>query len=118
MVETWSLMYLVCDFSTSFLIRNVFTIALAHFSKPYANMYFCSFLILDLIPLSKCKDGYQFPSVRKYRPQSDHVERSDLAKRFFIARWERERAKREPRERSRRGKGLNTSQWAQHDLVG
>jgi hypothetical protein len=31
-------------------------------------------------------------------PKSDHVERSDLAKRFFIARWERERAKRE-RER-------------------
>jgi hypothetical protein len=25
------------------------------------------------------------PNVRKYRPQSDHVERSDLAKRFFIA---------------------------------
>jgi hypothetical protein len=25
-------------------------------------------------------------------PKSDHVERSDLAKRFFIARWERERA--------------------------
>jgi hypothetical protein len=24
-------------------------------------------------------------SVRKYRPQSDHVERTDLAKRFFIA---------------------------------
>jgi hypothetical protein len=29
----------------------------------------------------------------KCRPQNDHVERSDLAKRFFIARWERERAK-------------------------
>jgi hypothetical protein len=27
------------------------------------------------------------------------VERSDLAKRFFIARWERERAKRESQER-------------------
>jgi len=25
-------------------------------------------------------------------PKSDQVERSDLAKRFFIARWERERA--------------------------
>jgi hypothetical protein len=24
-------------------------------------------------------------------PKSDHVERSDLAKRFFIAQWERER---------------------------
>jgi hypothetical protein len=35
-------------------------------------------------------------------PKSDHVERSDLAKRFFIARWERERAKREKRE----GQGL------------
>jgi hypothetical protein len=31
------------------------------------------------------------------------VERSDLAKRFFIARWERERAK---REREREGQGL------------
>jgi hypothetical protein len=31
----------------------------------------------------------------KCRPQSDHAERSDLAKRFFIARWERERAERE-----------------------
>jgi hypothetical protein len=34
------------------------------------------------------------PNVRKYRPQSDHVERSDLAKRFFIAGWERERTER------------------------
>jgi hypothetical protein len=40
-------------------------------------------------------------------PKSDHVERSDLAKRFFIAGWEREGAK---RERSRRDKGLNTPQ--------
>jgi hypothetical protein len=39
-------------------------------------------------------------------PKSDHVERSDLAKRFFIAGWERERAKRE-RER---GRCLNTPQ--------
>jgi hypothetical protein len=31
-------------------------------------------------------------------PKSDHVERSDLAKRFIIAGWERERAERE-RER-------------------
>jgi hypothetical protein len=29
------------------------------------------------------------------------VERSDLAKRFFIARWERERAEGEQRERER-----------------
>jgi hypothetical protein len=35
------------------------------------------------------------------------MERSDLAKRFFIAGWERERAK---GERSRKGRGLNTSQ--------
>jgi hypothetical protein len=35
-------------------------------------------------------------------PKSDHVERSDLAKRFFIAGWERERAKRE-REAGRAG---------------
>jgi hypothetical protein len=34
------------------------------------------------------------------------VERSDLAKRFFIAGWERERAEREPRERGREGQGL------------
>jgi hypothetical protein len=34
------------------------------------------------------------------------VERSDLAKRFFIAGWERERAKREPRGREREGQGL------------
>jgi hypothetical protein len=40
-------------------------------------------------------------------PKSDHMERSDLAKRFFIARWEKERAK---RERSRKGRGLSTPQ--------
>jgi hypothetical protein len=35
------------------------------------------------------------------------VERSELAKRFFIARWERERAERErEREREREGQGL------------
>jgi hypothetical protein len=58
-------------------------------------------------------------------PKSDHVERSDLPKRFFIAGWERERAKiakrepgesqekarREPRKRSRKARGLNTPQW-------
>jgi hypothetical protein len=33
-------------------------------------------------------------SVGNVGSKSDHVERSDLAKRFFIARWERERAKR------------------------
>jgi hypothetical protein len=44
--------------------------------------------------------------VGKCRPQSDHVERGDLAKRFFIAGWERERATRW-RER---GRGLNTPQ--------
>jgi hypothetical protein len=44
--------------------------------------------------------------VRKCGPQNDHVERSDLAKRFFIARWEREKGKREPRERGREGQGL------------
>jgi hypothetical protein len=32
--------------------------------------------------------------VGKCRLQSDYAERSDLAKRFFIAGWERERAKR------------------------
>jgi hypothetical protein len=39
--------------------------------------------------------------VRTYRPQNDHMERSDLAKRFFIARWERERTERVKRERER-----------------
>jgi hypothetical protein len=43
-------------------------------------------------------------------PKNDHVERSDLAERFFIAGWERERAKRAKRERER-GRGLNTPQW-------
>jgi hypothetical protein len=34
--------------------------------------------------------------IRKYRPQNDHMERSDLAKRFFIAggRGREQRAKR------------------------
>jgi hypothetical protein len=48
------------------------------------------------------------PNVDKCRPQSDHVERSDLAKRFFIVRWERERAKRE--RKTERGRGLNNPQ--------
>jgi hypothetical protein len=34
-------------------------------------------------------------------PKTDHMERSDLAKRCFIARWERERVKRAKRERER-----------------
>jgi hypothetical protein len=33
------------------------------------------------------------------------MERSDLAKRFFIARWERERAESQEREREERGAG-------------
>jgi hypothetical protein len=40
-------------------------------------------------------------SVRKCGPQNDHVERSDVAKRFFIAWWERERTERAKRERER-----------------
>jgi hypothetical protein len=44
------------------------------------------------------------PNVGNVGPKSDHVERSDLAKRFFIAGWERERAKREQKERSRKGR--------------
>jgi hypothetical protein len=38
-------------------------------------------------------------------PKSDHADRSDLAKRFFIVGWERERAERErggERERAER----------------
>jgi hypothetical protein len=50
-------------------------------------------------------------SVGNVGPKSDHLERSDLAKRLSITRWERERAKREPRDRSRKGRGLNTPQW-------
>jgi hypothetical protein len=44
------------------------------------------------------------------------LERSDLAKRFFIAGWERERAESQKREREKRereretGRGLNTPQ--------
>jgi hypothetical protein len=39
------------------------------------------------------------------------VERSDLAKRFFIAEWERERAESQEREREReKGRCLNTLQ--------
>jgi hypothetical protein len=34
-------------------------------------------------------------------PKSDHVERSDLAKRFFIAGWERERTKSQEGEAGR-----------------
>jgi hypothetical protein len=50
----------------------------------------------------------KFQRCWKCGPQNDHMDRSDLAKRFFIARWERERAK---RERNRKGRGLNTPQW-------
>jgi hypothetical protein len=50
------------------------------------------------------------PNVRKYRPQNDHVERSGLAKRFFIGGWERERAESQESE-GERGRGLNTPQW-------
>jgi hypothetical protein len=48
-------------------------------------------------------------TVRKCGPQNDHVERSDLAKRFFIVGWERERAESQERE-GERGRGLNTPQ--------
>jgi hypothetical protein len=41
------------------------------------------------------------PKCWKCGPQNDHVERSDLAKKFFIAGWERERARRAERERER-----------------
>jgi hypothetical protein len=50
------------------------------------------------------------PNVGNIGPKSDHVERSDLAKRFFIAGWERERAKRDKKEREKGGRGLNTPQ--------
>jgi hypothetical protein len=38
------------------------------------------------------------------------MERSDLAKIFFIAGWERERAESQERE-GERSRGLNTPQW-------
>jgi hypothetical protein len=52
------------------------------------------------------------PSVRKYRPQNDHVERSDLAKRFFIAgEIVGEGESRESQESKReKGRCLNTPQ--------
>jgi hypothetical protein len=49
----------------------------------------------------------QHQNVRNVGPKSDHVERSDPAKRFFIAGWERERERERARER---GRGLNTPQ--------
>jgi hypothetical protein len=49
-------------------------------------------------------------TVRNIGPKSDHMERSDLAKRFFIAGWEGERAESQERE-GERGRGLNTPQW-------
>jgi hypothetical protein len=43
-------------------------------------------------------------------PKSHHVERSDLAKRFFIAGWERERAERKRAKREKQeGQGLKYS---------
>jgi hypothetical protein len=45
--------------------------------------------------------------VRKYRPQSDHTERSDLAKRFCRV---GEGESREPRDREREGQGLKYPQ--------
>jgi hypothetical protein len=54
---------------------------------------------LGLISNMQNEGGYCW----KCRPQSDHVGRIDLAKRFFIAGWERERAE---RERERGGQGL------------
>jgi hypothetical protein len=41
------------------------------------------------------------PNVGNVGPKSDHVERSDLAKRFFIAGWEKGRAERAKRKRER-----------------
>jgi hypothetical protein len=38
------------------------------------------------------------------------MERSDLAKRFFIAGWERERAEKNQEREGERGRGLNTPQ--------
>jgi hypothetical protein len=46
------------------------------------------------------------------------VERSDLAKRFFIAGWERERAERAKRERERGAGASIPLSGTQHDLIG
>jgi hypothetical protein len=75
---------------------------------------YCHLLLTFSIPLTcthKCALTCSHTvNVRKYRLQNDHEERSDLAKRFFIARWERERAESQERE-GERGRGLNTPQW-------
>jgi hypothetical protein len=44
------------------------------------------------------------------------VERSDLAKRFFITMWEKEGAKRE--QERERGRGLIPLSETRHDLIG
>jgi hypothetical protein len=62
--------------------------------------------------------GKEMLSVGNVGPKNDHVERSDLAVRFFIAGWERERAKRAKRERGREGQGLKYPSGTQHDLIG
>jgi hypothetical protein len=75
--------------------------------------------MLRNVPTSKvlsCINMYRFPKIKFSHflcsPQSDHAERSDLAKRFFIASrqgaslmGERENRERE-REREREGHGL------------
>jgi hypothetical protein len=57
----------------------------------------CTSPINASIYISKC---------RQMQAQSDHVNRSDLVKRFFTVRWRRES------QRSRKGHGLNTPWWA------
>jgi hypothetical protein len=58
------------------------------------------------VPYSILTAQLDLVGVRKYRPQNDHVEKSDLAKRFFIAGWERERAESQEREQEREWQGL------------
>jgi hypothetical protein len=58
------------------------------------------------------------PNVRKYRAQNDHVESSDLAQRFFIAGWERQRAERAEREREGQGLKYPSVRLSESDLIG
>jgi hypothetical protein len=52
--------------------------------------------------MNKFHQTFKEELVGNVGPKSDHMERSDLAKRFFIVGWERERAEREKQE----GQGL------------
>jgi hypothetical protein len=64
-------------------------------NNTYSNSNYSDVFFNDKMLNTKCW---------KCRPQSDHMERSDLAKIIFIAGWERERAESQEREEER-GRG-------------